>query len=257
MDYKDLTQLVLSKTSKARTARRAVSLIRKEIKKNDIPVLPWGIGNDKTNLPGFYRKVGDTCPKDCPYLVTNTCFGLLGPASIHQKKASNESVNVINTFVIIAILSSLYYKKWPARLLVTGDFFRDNAVDWDLIHSLKEVGSFLSKKLRQKIVGYAYTHAKGEDADKMVKILGEGGITLLKSDHLGPGGAMVYPFDRLEELPKSKDYTLVPCVAQKKEQMTCSKCRLCKNAVDKKLCIVFKPHGSRKNALSKMILEGV
>jgi len=226
------------------TIKGATNAIRVLFKKEGIAFVPFGVGNSKTDLPGLYRKVGDTCPSTCPWLG-NGCYGEDYHVRLQQVRASNAVDATIASFIATAMLSHKYRNRWPSRILVSGDFYLNDVVDRPLIEALKRASSYLQGFLRQEVISYGYTH--GHDK-ALIEELNTVGIVVLESDYFGPGGAVVYSHDRIDELKaKAEGFTPVKCASQaSKHGKTCATCTLCKDAKEKNLCIVFNPHGTNK-----------
>lgn len=243
--YRDLFNFIEKRLKNISSSKTAFDVVRKVCKNQDFEILPMGCGNQKTDLPGFYRKVGDTCPSYCPFL-NNGCYAQVGHTTIHQNKATNSKQAVLNSIVICSYISDKYFNNW-SRMFVSGDVFIDNKVDVELLTKMKEVGKFLQQKLSKKIVAYGYTHSKDHS---FLKELKECGLPLVASDYLGQGGCIVHPFDNFNELKqKVEGFKLVKCPAQLKAKLKCNGCSLCAKAFDKNICIVFDPHGSKKKLL--------
>lgn len=224
----------------------AGDVCRAHLKEKGFPFVPFGTGNEKTGLPGFFRRVGATCPRDCPYL-NKGCYAQSGNSNLHQQRAGDSVKATVVSFVVCAILASKYYQGAPARLFVSGDLCRNGKVDQKLVLNLKKASRVLRKSLGQEIVGYGYTHTHNPS---LLQDLRKDGIVLLESDVIGPGCAIVHPHKEMETLPEASGFKYVKCLAQTSgHKVKCAFCTLCRDAYSKRLCVVFDPHGPTKKNL--------
>lgn len=245
MNVRQITETLDNAIRNYRSEKNATQRLRDTLKELGINHVPFGVGNSKTDLPGFYRKVGDTCPHDCPYLGKG-CYSQGGRTKLQQVRASCDHDATVAAFVASVVLCQKFRKGWPARMFVSGDVYRDNEVDRGLVERLKEAAAVLQEYFGADLVGYGYTHSHDK---ALTAEFSEAGMEILESDYFGAGGTIVWPHDKLSLL-KPKGFKLVKCPSQTSDhKVKCSTCRLCKEARERKLCIVFHPHGVDKAKL--------
>ncbi len=206
---------------------------------------PVGTANKKTCVPSTYRPVGPTCPP-CPY--DETCYARHGTVRWQQKRASDQSLPSLVSAAIAIVAAARH--KILARLHVSGDVFCDGTVDAIYVYGLAEIARHVREKLGiTSEVAWTYTHAP-PSVFELYRLLLEGaGICVLYSDHVQPGGAVVWPFDDLETLRgQHPDALLVKCREQL-DGTPCRWCGLCWRARADGLTIVFDPHGGGAKAL--------
>lgn len=246
MDSLTLATKLMNRVKNLKNLKSATAILHTLLKKEGVPFIPFGVGNKKTELPGFYRKVGDTCPTDCPYLGKG-CYSQGGRTALAQERAVNCLNATVTSFLACSVLSQVFCGGWPSRMFVSGDLYREGQVDRELVEELKAAAEALKTLFPCKMVGYGYSHCHDKS---LFKDLSEAGLEILESDYFGPGGTIVYPHSKLDEL-KPKGFKLVKCPAQaSNHKVKCRTCRLCKEARKRKLCIAFDPHGAKKNKLS-------
>ena len=206
-------------------------------KKHNIPFVPFGGGDAKTDLMGFYRKVDDSCPP-CPH--AETCYGGLGNCYHSQKRASMVVEATINSFYACSVISHKYDQA-PSRNCVSGDVARNKQPDEELIEALCEASRRVCEFYGVEKSSYGYTHC----GESVALRLSKAGLETLVSDAPVVGGAVVSWFSGIPELRKKyPGPKFVACPAQKSKEMTCKKCRVCEKAREQGLCIVFEPHGA-------------
>jgi len=233
-------EFLLNSITNVKTGRHAIRKMSRLLKENGEFVAPIGLGNIKTGLPGFYRKVGDNCPT-CKF-KNDGCYAQLGYVGIVEKRSPTSSEAALNGFLISTIVSQKYYNK-PSRLFVSGDIFINGEYDKELHNSLIEAGQILQTIFGTETLAYGYTH--GKNLLKEIKELKSAGIVLLQSEFHGVGGSVVHHFNKFDEL-KSNEFRYIKCPAQLRKDFQCSDCKLCIKSYEKKLCIVFNPHGALK-----------
>jgi len=246
MNSSELTEKIIQRVSKFRNLENACDAAREIIRAEGLGFVPFGVGNSKTKLPGFYRKVGETCPPDCPYLG-NGCYSEGGRTALSQVRASNDVESTVASFIACAVLSSKLCKGWPARMFVSGDLCRNGKVDRELVRGLKEAAVVLRRHLGQEIVGYGYTHTHDPE---LLKEFAAVGIILLQSDEVGAGCAIVHPHKEMDTLPQAEGFRYVKCPSQTSDhKVKCATCPICKEARRKGSCVVFDPHGAGKKKM--------
>jgi hypothetical protein len=247
MNIHNLIETLIQRISRVRTIKYAADACRKVLQKLGIRFVPFGVGNKKTGpLPGFYRKVGNTCPPDCPYLGKG-CYSQGGPACLQQVRAVDDPEATIASFIVCAILAHKYCNGWPARMLVSGDLCRYGVVDRELVDGLKAAAAALQEHLGQEIVGYGYTHTHDP---ALLAELADAGIVVLQSDEIGPGCAIVHPHKDMGSLPKADGFRYIKCPSQTTDhKIKCLTCPICKESRQRKHCVVFDPHGPGKKNL--------
>lgn len=207
-----------------------------------LPCNPVGANNAKTGTPATYRPVGPTCPP-CP--ISDVCYAKFGRVKLHaQRSKSNTSASLTAAAVAIAVSVKM---GTLARLHVSGDFFNDGVTDEAYINGLVEIAGYV--RIQQQLdgpVAWTYTHASKEVFEPNRLLLDEAGIRVLYSGVVEPGGAVVWPFSKLEQLRRQHpEQAFVRCPAQLHKSITCRLCLRCLSAAARSECIVFDPHGPR------------
>ena len=108
------------------------------------------------------------------------------------------SVEAAVRALLVCSLTALQRHHHPGRVLVTGDLCQHGKADTALIKGFCSAGKALQEATGQECVAYGYTHL--ENSASVVEVLGESGIELLRSDHYGPGGSVIWPLEHLESL---------------------------------------------------------
>lgn len=214
-----------------------------------LPCNPVGAGNMKTGTPGTYRPVGPSCPP-CP--VSDACYARYGPTRFHQERSSAKALPSL-TAAVIAMIAAVKTKTL-ARLHIAGDVYEDGDIDLEYVVSLADLARRIRSHLAPEVryIAWTYTHAPKNRFERLRRLLAISGISILYSERPEAGGAMIWPFNQLNELEKRHPrLTLVPCKAQL-EQTTCRDCCLCFEAREKGRTIVFDPHGPKR-----MLIVGV
>ncbi len=211
-----------------------------------LPCNPVGANNAKTGTPATYRPVGPTCPP-CP--VSDICYANFGRVKLHaQRSASSPSASLTAAAVAIAVAVKM---GTLARLHVSGDFFDDGVPDEAYINGLIEVAQHV--RIQQQLdgpVAWTYTHGDKGVFEAYRLTLEGAGICVLYSDVVEAGGAVVWPFAKLDELRRvHPNQAFLRCPAQLHKAITCRRCLRCITAKGRGECIVFDPHGPRASQL--------
>lgn len=132
-----------------------------------------------------------------------------------------------------------------ARLHVSGDFTRNDALDLDYLGALEQLGRHLQAAWQswEAPLAWTYTHHTREQLGEWHERLALAGIRIRFSDQLGHDGVIVAPFDLVEQLrERHPGLTLAKCPAQlSKDTYNCIDCKLCWEKPE--VVIVFQPHG--------------
>ncbi len=203
---------------------------------------PVGVGDEKTGVPGTYRPVGPTCPDSCPQ--AEACYATSGNVAIHQANSSADIERSVRA-AAIAIVAAYRSGLPAARLHVSGDFGRtDDEVDAYCRALLKMLAAF-RRKLdvpQGRIVAWSYTHHP-RVVSRWLGLLKAAGVHVRRSDHVGPNGAIVLPFDRVVQARRDTGMRIAKCPAQISD-VDCAACTLCWTRPD--VVIAFDPHGAKK-----------
>jgi hypothetical protein len=218
----------------------------------NLPVAPVGVGNTKTGTASTYRPVGATCPSTCPYLGKG-CYAEHGLVTIHERRAPKTSLASVVS-AAIAIIAAVKCDAL-ARLHVSGDFYVDGRLDETYLTELIEVSETIQGLTNTSLLAWTYTHAPPEEMDGWRERLHAAGVVVLYSDRVEPGGAVIWPFRSFRTLQDLFPLlTLVRCPAQL-TGTTCRECRLCPEARNRGLTIVFDPHGRHRQKLQILYPE--
>ena len=195
---------------------------------------PWGVGNAKIGGPSTYRRIGDTCPSSCPYLV-GACYGL----KTHARMASNRCQG--GEAGILAYRAAARYawdRGLKLRLHTTGDFLTRGVLDRDYMRAI-----LADREAGFRPPTWTYTHVRGRDLDEILDWADQTGITVLPSDRWTPGGAVVVPpGTEIQELRRrSPGLRLVTCPAQT-HAVTCAACDVCLHATRCGSTVIFYQH---------------
>ena len=212
-------------------------------------VAPVGDGDSKTASPGTYRPVDGTCP-DCE-LKDNGCYAKTGNVAIHQRRAPATAAPSVRA-AAVAMLWAARTKRL-ARLHVSGDFLYRGRIDSRYLAGLTLIGQWLRRKMRDpnRINAWTYTHVPRARFASAASMLANAGVAVRYSNDLGPMGAVVYSFDRIDEL-KAKGVKTFKCLAQLTNK-TCAECGACWTLPEH--VIVFDPHGPGKNKAASASLR--
>jgi hypothetical protein len=210
----------------------------KEVAREAGDVAPVGDGDAKTAAPGTYRPVGDTCPADCG-LLDNGCYAQMGNVAMHERRAASTAGPSIRAAALAMVWAARTQR--AARLHVSGDFLSRGRVDVHYIRSLAFIGRWLRTKMRrpERVNAWTYTHIARKRFAAHAEMLREAGIHVRFSEDAGAMGAVVLPFDRVDEL-RARGVKTLKCLAQLTNK-TCSECQACWTQTDH--VIVFDPHG--------------
>lgn len=240
----------------------AVERCRRVAKRMGLASVPVGASDGKTMVPGTYRKVGESCPGNCPHMGRG-CYAEEGNVRTHQMRARLERESSL-VGASIAIVSALHFG-WLARLHVSGDIMtigeRDEvkSVDLTYVLGLCEISRTARRLFGVERTAWVYTHAHEDIGVEGVRpfqgMLEGSGIACLLSDVWEVGGACTLPFERVPEMRAMTGLKLAKCPAQLSERMTCRECLLCPKAKELGVVIVFDPHGHRKRMVRETSLS--
>ena len=216
---------------------------------------PLGAENAKTGCPSTYRPVEgpeSTCPKTCPYMTDgkSVCYASLGNMAHIVRRATDDVAVNLNTAAVAINCAA----RWDmtARLHVSGDFCRRGYLDIRYIDGLTEIASVAKSHWGKDVVAWSYEHLGPELRDQFsswYESLREEGVVVRKSDHFGPGGVVVVPFEEFYRAKRETGLPMFKCPAQcvKDHSITCQKCGLCWTRED--LLVAFDGHTSLKKEI--------
>lgn len=219
----------------------------------DVDPNPIGIRNRKVGGVSTYRKLGDTCP-ECVY--AKICYAYGFPSNIHGHKARAEALPSLFS----AAIGAAFVDRFGTiiRLHTTGGFARPGgAVDEEYVEGLVALGSAVNV---DEPWAYSFTHFTVEEFYSAQQRLSHVGIEVLYSDVPVVGGAVVWDHEEIEELR-----VLFPHIRWSKcryqvDKTPCVECKLCLNARDLEIGIVFHPHAGHKGIIaerSEMLLRAL
>jgi len=200
--------------------------------------------NVKTGPIPVTRTDKKSCPDSC-ILKGKGCYAEGGPVLIHWKKLDDAGLS----------LDELARK---IKKLPKGQLWRHNEAGdlpgfndmIDIAQLTKLVDANKGKK------GFTYTHYPMVQHNiKAVKLANDSGFTINMSlNNLNElSQAKHLPLPKVVILPKDSPnkfehdgVTVMKCPAQIKDEMSCSRCKLCADP-NRKMVIGFDPHGFRKN----------
>lgn len=214
-------------------------------------VAPVGDRDSKTAAPGTYRPVGDTCPS-CK-LKKKGCYAKTGKVSIAQRRAPANSGPSIRAAAYAMVWAARTNR--VARLHVSGDFIYKGQVDVRYIEGLVAIGKWMRRRTRspKRVNAWSYTHITRERFAPYAKQLADAGIVVRFSEFYGEMGAVVLPFERVDEL-KEQGLKTFKCLAQ----LTSSNCTQCTACWTKpEHLIVFKPHSPSKRRAAEVGIENL
>lgn len=218
-------------------------------------VNPVGNQNAKTGCLGTYRPVGDTCPDTCQFL-DNGCYAQSGNVALHQRRASLELRNSLNSAALALALGAVKHE--IVRLHVSGDFVTNSngskEIDIDYILGLIEICKFLNDSGFSGILGYTYTHIPKDQFQPYKDMLSDY-ISVMYSDYLGAGGAVVWPHEDRNLIRQKTDAKVYMCPSQRTDgEIKCKECKLCfDNPQKKNRLVIFDPHGSSAKKIKRRI----
>jgi len=206
----------------------------------DLPMNPIGAGNAKTATASTYRPVGASCPPCCPF--ETTCYALRGMVRLHQERATTDCLASLSAAALAMIAA--WKAGTLARLHVSGDFMTDGVIDDEYIYGLAELGQLLHEYIDDKpTLAWSYTHISQEDFEPYRLVLKAAGIEVLYSGSFAVGGAVVWPFEDVDELREAyPTQTFAKCRFDL-DGTLCRDCGLCPDAWQERLTIVFNPTG--------------
>jgi hypothetical protein len=199
-----------------------------------------------------YRQVGPTCPSSCALLSTGVCYAQYGPTGIHSKRSEWDKSDGQRVYDYLLKLP----KRKKVRHHVSGDFFVNDAPDWDYIESV-----ILGHSAREDLKGWSYTHgwrqleakymniakslcvnASCDNEEEAVEAVAAGWPTVMVGDEdFGADGKL----RRLSDGTK-----LVVCPSQTHD-IPCSDCMLCFRK-QRDCVVVFRAHGHGKKYLEEV-----
>ena len=216
-------------------------------------------GNGKVGPIAVSTTEKASCPSECS-LRDGDCYARFGPVGIHWNKVSKKERG----------------DNWTAfcrrmRKILPGSLFRHNQAG-DLPQNKQK--KIHKGKLRQLVgavchlKGWTYTHYNPEDKHnaEAIAYANLNGFTVnLSSDNLeqadkyielgiGPVTTLLPTNAPTTSIKTPAGNTVVPCLAQIYDDMTCEKCKLCQ-VVDRKSIVGFYAHGTAKKRLSKRLSE--
>lgn len=185
-----------------------------------------------------------TCPGACPWLGSG-CYAEHGPISWGRLRLSRTGTSRETIRAEVHALDRLTGKR-PLRLHVVGDCRTDRQAEQ------------LSRAASRFPLTWTYTHAWHQ-----IQRQSWGQISVLASCEApqdisrawarGYGAVLLVP----DLLQQPTSHPMIPCPAQVKAGQTCAGCKLCWRT-DKligKLVIGFKPHGNRRLAVKRRLIE--
>lgn len=228
---------------------------------SDKPVVPAAKGVEKS----ANRKIGKisatmisqaSCPKSCPFFLKGCYakYGFLGMfVTSKLNKAPETRAYKIALEEAKAILGLT--GKNPLRLHVVGDSKTTQAV-----RIVAAASAEYTSRFNQAV--YTYTHCW-----EWTKRISWGNISvlascetkkqLIKANKRGYGSALVVnQFEKDTAYDIGDGFTLIPCPAQTKENVTCKTCKLCtkdKFLWQNKRVIGFAKHGTAKASMSDIL----
>lgn len=214
---------------------------------------PVGTANAKVGGPSTYRPVGPTCPP-CSY--ETGCYAMQGKTFLAQKRATGMAARA--WLATLIAIGHAWRGRDHVRLHVSGDFANaQQGVDEPYIEGLCLIGAYYQDwtvpQGRRRQWAWTYTHFPPEVFEPYRLRLDAAGITVLYSDHYGPGGAVIASFDSLTAMAAERpELDFFPCRNQT-TGVACSACRACFTSGKK--TIVFEPHGSRKRSVQMAARE--
>lgn len=192
------------------------------------------------------RAVGPTCPSGCAFLQDRSCYALQGPVHWQSKGALPDAGDAEQIRAFIRSLPP----RWLLRHNVSGDFFRDGAVDAAYLDAV-----LAAHAERPDVQGWAYTHdwAALEAAGYTAERLRAGGLVVNAScdtpeqarEAASRGWLTVTTAPSGDTRRRWRDGTLdvVTCPADT-VGVACNSCLLCARA-DRTVTVAFRHHGSR------------
>ncbi len=224
---------------------------------------PVGIGNAKVGGPSTYRGIVDTCPPSCPLYVA--CYATEGNVNIHQRNAGSDVDRSLGA-IAIGLALVVAGKARAVRLHTSGDFGSGSdkeTPDLAYVRGVAALCGAIASQCDLDTVAWTYTHLRASTArDTMIATLRRAGVEVLISDHVGAGGAIVMPHDKIADLRSALradgvNATPIACpeqaAAKRGRSVSCMQCGLCFEATSKKRLIVFDPIGgeARKSQQDK------
>lgn len=197
-----------------------------------------------------------SCPKSCPFFLKG-CYAKYGYMGMFVTSKLNKS-KVLSSVKLATLEAAAILGlkgKNPLRLHVVGDSKTTIAVR--IIRAACEV---YESRFGQK--AYTYTHCW-----EWIKRLEWGGISvlascetkiqLIKAHKRGYASALVVnEFKQNTSYDIGDGFTLIPCPAQTRENVTCEKCKLCTKdqfLYANKKVVGFAKHGTAKSSMSEIL----
>lgn len=197
-----------------------------------------------------------SCPKSCEYLNSG-CYAQAGLAGIITRRLNKSTeTDVLKIAQLEADgIDTLSGKADILRIHVVGDAVLDGCAD---------VISKAAERWAKKGTGkpYTYTHAWRDVKRKSwntVSVLAscETIQDVKAAKNKGYASALVVAeFEKDQAYDIGEGFKGIPCPAQTKENVTCSKCQMCcndKRLRDHNLVIMFAAHGSGKKKVKEAL----
>jgi hypothetical protein len=183
-----------------------------------------------------YREVGTTCPSTCP-LLEKGCYAKGGNTAIHMRgRWSNHDGQVF--FDTVTDKNKVKSGAF-VRITVSGDIMLNDELDTEFLQNIIHAAI-----VRPDVTFYTYTHYKGTDLLRWLKIMPFNlniNISCDTTDDIVWAKQHNLPYVIVKDLGQNRVGEVVQCPNQTKG-LTCDACKLCFKK-DRKLQIAFKPHG--------------
>jgi len=252
LKLEELARPIFRIVESAADMTQAINHVRDYFNREGIGYVPMGTGNSKTHLPSTYRPVGKTCPGDCP--LVEICQARKGRVELSQRRASADPIpGAISALTCMA--AGACHGGKPARLHVSGDFIRRgdpqlDQVDWRYTSWLIRAAELVRRRYKipaEQKLAFGYTQHFSHQIPHLVRMLGERGIVLLRSNLPVVGGAILYPREGYQDLKaRFPHLKLAKCPAEVSDRISCANCGLCWEAYEKGLTIVFKAKHNKR-----------
>lgn len=211
--------------------------------------------NSKTGPISATYVTQESCPRDCAFLKAG-CYAETGFVGIHTRKLNNQAKGKWLTPTRIAMREARAIAKltgyMPMRLHVVGD-----------ARTARAAGILAAAVKRWTQPVWTYTHAW-----RTVARVAWGKVNVLASCEQvgqvkeawerGYVAALVTAKFKSKKAWKEGEWTMVPCPAQTKSNVTCVTCRLCWKADwlhQSKRVIVFEAHGSGERKVAQTLVQ--
>lgn len=219
-------------------------------KKSSLPVTAVEVsGNSKTGEVSATYASQITCPDSCPH-KGRSCYAESGLTGFTTRRVNRNAQGLENDQVLLAkleaeLIDSLKAIR-PLRVHVVGDCSTDETA--------RIVGSAMRRySSKNGQIAYTYTHAwrdvkKASWQGASVLASCETVEDIKEARSLGYASTIV-----VESHPENgkayfkEGHLLIPCPAQTRDDMNCSKCKLCfdsQKLFDRQATIAFSPEGN-------------